>query len=269
MSGLRTWIGLMALAALPAAGEDGAPPTGAPATKAAPRTQALNQAFRGTIVKLRGMKVTVFYDFEDPAQLDDFEEARPPRLLDGGRNNARIEEGRLVLEGSTSIRHKLEGVGRLHATFTLNVAKKHNVGAVVTEPILSDFYVVYNLFDQRFNRNGAMHIGACGLREDEGAEDPTSGMVNFRDIFSGNLQRKVEVGRDVEVEIAKDGFKEFFRVGRVKGKGSSKGKTKDMKSYKFGLFVHESRAAFDDLTITFELTKEFLEYENLRAEVSR
>ncbi|HEX5139109.1 MAG TPA: hypothetical protein VFY93_19225, partial [Planctomycetota bacterium] len=179
---------------------------------------ALDKAFHGRIVSIKKRCVTIAYDFEDPVQLEDFEEARPPRLLDAAGKPARIENGRLVLEGSTSIRHKMESAGGISATFKVRVTELKNVGAVVTEPVLSDFYVVYNLFDYRFNGNGAMHIAAVGLHEDEGAEDVSSGLVNFRDIFSGNLRKKVEVGHDVEVEVRKDGWKEFFRAGDVRGK---------------------------------------------------
>jgi len=251
-------LAVLAIAPRPATAGDSVVPA---------RTIALDKAFHGRILALKKRRVTILYDFEDPIQLEDFEEARPPRLLDATGKPARIEGGRLVLEGSTSLRHRMESAGGIEATFTVRVGEKKNVGAVITEPVLSDFYVVYNLFDYRFNMGGAMHIAACGLHEDEGAEDPSSGLVNFRDIFSGNLQKKVEVGRDVDVEVRKDGWKEFFRVGDVKGKGSSKGKTKEFRSCKFGLFVHGSSASFDDLVLTCELSDEYLNLENLRAEI--
>jgi hypothetical protein len=260
MGSMRPLVILVALFALPVHAQE------APGKKSSTR-RALNHVFKGEIVSIKGRRVTIRYDFEDAAQLNDFEEARPPRLLDASRNRVRIERGRLVLEGSTGIRHKLESAGRIRAEFTVRVDKKRNVGAVITEPILSDFYVVYNLFDYRFNRNGYMHIGACGLHEDEGAEDLSTGLVNFRDIFARDVRRKVDVDKPVEVEVSKDGWKEFFRVGKVKGKGSSKGKTKEMKACKFGFFVHGSKASFDDLVLTCELSKEYLEYENLRLAV--
>lgn len=53
----------------------------------------------------------------------------------------------------------------------------------------------------------------------------------------------------------------------MKSRGSSKGKTKEMRAMKVGLFVHGSSASFDDLTITCELSDEYLDLENLRAEV--
>ncbi len=228
---------------------------------------ALDRAFRGRIVSIRKRRVTIAYDFEDAQQLKDFEEARPPRLLAATGKPARIEDGRLVLEGSASIRHRMESAGGIAATFQVRAGELKNVGAVVTEPVLSDFYIVYNLFDYRFNMRGAMHIAAVGLREDEGAEDASSGLVNFRDIFSGSLRKTVQVGRDVAVEVRKEGWKEFFRAGDVKGKGSSKGKTKEMAACKFGFFVHESSASFDDLVLTCDLSDEYLDLEGLRAEI--
>jgi hypothetical protein len=227
--------------------------------------RALNKAFHGRVVKIKKKQVTLYYDFEDPIQLEDFEEARPPRLLDASQNRVRIQGGRLVLEGSTAIRHKMEGSGEFRARVYVRVGQQRNVGTVFTEPILSDFYVVLNLFDERFYGNGNMLLAACGLHEDEGADVDMS-LVNWRDIFGSNLKKKVKVGQDAEIEVYKDGWKEYARVDDVEGRGSSKGKCKQMEAYQFGLWVHESRATFDDLTI--ELTDEFLHLNDLKAEVA-
>lgn len=253
---------VLSLLACPSGADDAKSRAPAPSAR-----RPINRAFRGRVVELKKRTLTLFYDFEDARQLEDFEEARPPRLLDASRNVARVEGGRLVLEGSTSIRHRIESAGKVRARFTLNFRERNSVGAVVTEPTLGDFYLVYNLFDRLFNRNGAMHIGACGLREDEGAEDHSSGLVNFRDVFGRDLKETVAAGRDTPVEVSKEGWDEFFRVGEVKGRGSSRGKTREMKTLLFGLFVHRCSATFDDLTITFELSDAYLEYENLEARV--
>ncbi len=265
MNGIRLLIATLVLAPLVLGkGSEATPGKGAP-----PKVkQALNKAFKGKIVKIKKKRVTIYYDFEDPDQLLDFEDARPPRLLDATQNKAFIQGGRLVLEGSTSIRHKLEGTEELRAKFYVRVGQQHNVGTVFTESVLSDFYIVLNLFDQRFYKNGNMLLAGCGLHEDEGAQDLSSGKVNWRDIFSSNLKKKVKVGQPVEVEVAKHGHKEYARVADVEGKGSSKGKTKPMKAYKFGLWVHGSRATFDDLTITFQLTDEFLDFHDLKAAIA-
>ena len=259
-------LAALALAAVLAPAEEGG--TESDPSKAPPKAkQALNKVFRGRIVKIKKRKVTIYYDFEEPEQLLDFEDARPPRLLDASQNRASIEGGRLVLEGSTAIRHKMEGSGELRAHFYLRPSQQRNMGTYFTEPVMSDFFVVLNLFDDRFYKDGALLLAACGLHEDEGADDLSTGLVNWRDIFKGNAKKIAAVGQDVEVEVAKEGWTESCRVGDLEGKGSSKGKMAEMKSYHFGLWVHGSRATVDDLTLTVELTDEFLDLNDLKAEI--
>jgi len=265
MAGFRNLLPVLLLAGLAAGGDGG---TTAEPKKEPPRAkQALNKVFRGRILKIKKNTVTIYYDFEDQDQLKDFEDARPPRLLDAGQNKVGIEGGRLVLDGSSAIRHRMEGQGKLKAHFYLRVGKQWNVGTVFTEPVLSDFYVVLNLFDGRFYGNSGLILAACGLHEDEGADDISSGLVNWRDIFKSDVRKKAPVGEDVEVEVWKDGWTEFCRVADVEGKGSSKGKCKQMDTYQVGFWVHNSRATIDDLTIVVQLTDEFLDLNNLRADI--
>jgi hypothetical protein len=265
MAGIRILLPLLLLGPLLRAGEEGS--VTEPPKEPTKAKQALNKVFRGRILKIKKNQVTIYYDFEDPEQLKDFEDARPPRLLDASQNRVSIEGGRLVLDGSSSIRHRMEGQGRLRAHFYVRVGKQWNVGTVFTEPVLSDFYVVCNLFDGKFYMNSGLILAACGLHEDEGADDISSGLVNWRDIFKSDVKKKAPVGEDTEMEVYKDGWSEYCRVADVEGKGSSKGKCKEMWTYQFGFFVHQSRATFDDLTLVLELTDEFLDLNNLRAEL--
>jgi hypothetical protein len=263
MAGIRI-LPLLLLCPLLAAGEEGAVTESKEPPKA---KKALNKVFRGRIMKIKRNQVTIYYDFEDPEQLKDFEDARPPRLLDASQNKVSIEGGRLVLQGSSSIRHKMEGRGRLRAHFWVRVGKQWNVGTVFTEPVLSDFYVVCNLFDGKFYGDEGLILAACGLHEDEGAQDIKTGLVNWRDIIRTDVKKKAPVGEDVEMEVSKEGWSEYCRVADFEGKGSSKGKCKDMATYQFGFFVHQSRATFDDLTLVIELTDEFLDLNSLRADI--
>ncbi|MGH7163749.1 MAG: hypothetical protein ACREID_09715 [Planctomycetota bacterium] len=264
MRGYRA-LAFCLLAAAAAGGDDttttAEPPVPPPGVK-----KALNRAFRGRVTKIKKKRVTLYYDFEDPAQLEDFEAARPPRLLDASQNQVRVEGGRLVLEGSSAVRHRMEGTGELRARFYARLSEKRNFGTVFTEPVLSDFYVVLNLFDHRFYEDGGLLLASCGLHEDEGADVDMS-LVNWRDIFKSNVDGKVKIGQDVEIESAKNGWEESCRVADVEGKGSSKGKCKEMRTYQFGLWVHQSRATVDDLTVSLELTDEFLHLNDLKAEL--
>jgi hypothetical protein len=263
MRGISLFVAF-ALAAFASAGDETS--TEAAVVQPPPVKRALNKVFRGRVVRIKKKKVTLYYDFENPEQLQDFEEARPPRLLDATQNRVSIQGGRLVLEGSSAIRHKLEGVNEIRARFSARLGQKRNVGTVFTEPLLSDFYVVLNLFDERFYEDGGMILAACGLHEDEGADTDMS-MVNWRDIFKSNVDNKVKVGQDVEIEVAKDGFEEYCRVADVEGKGSSRGKCREMKICHFGLWVHQSRATFDDLTLVVEPSEKFLDLNDLKAEI--
>ncbi|MFI5403168.1 MAG: hypothetical protein ACHQ1G_09540, partial [Planctomycetota bacterium] len=55
---------------------------------------------KGEIVAVKGRLITLRYDFEDPAQLEDFEAAEPPRLERAAAGAVRVEKGQLVLEGA-------------------------------------------------------------------------------------------------------------------------------------------------------------------------
>ncbi|MEM8886210.1 MAG: hypothetical protein AAGD14_19275 [Planctomycetota bacterium] len=228
--------------------------------------KAFNKVFEGKVIRIKKKTVTLYYDFEDEAQLKDFEDLRPPRLLQLGEPRFFIRSGRLFLEGSTSIRHKMEGTEKLHAHFYLRPGLQKNVGTIFTEPVISDFFTVLNLFDKRFYGNGGLLLAACGLHEDEGADVDMS-LVNWRDIARSDVRKQAKIGQDVEVEVYKEGWTEFCRVGKFKSKGSSKGKGKQMDAYQFGLWVDESHMSIDDLTITLTMTDEFLELNDLKAEV--
>ena len=200
MNEVRTLLSLLLVAVLPVQAQESGAGSGGPSAR-----RALNVAFKGRIVRIEKRRVTILYDFEDPAQLDDFEAARPPGFLDGSQNRAKIEDGRLVLEGSTAIRHKMEGKGMLKAHFYAIINRRRNCGTYFTEPILSDFFIVLNFFDERFYKNGAMFLCACGLHEDEGADTDMT-LVNWRDIFASNLRKKVKTGKEFEVERNKNGL---------------------------------------------------------------
>jgi hypothetical protein len=93
-------------------------------------------------------------------------------------------------------------------------------------------------------------------------------MVTYPDICHGR-EKHQEPGREYDDEAQQNRWEEFFRVDKTKGKGSSKGKTADLHAYKFGFFVHGCEAKFDDLTLTVELSDEYLEFERLRPEIAK
>jgi len=263
--GLLTAIFVMFVLTLPAAHAEGETKE-TKKQKTDKAKKALNKVFKGRVIKIKKKTVTLYYDFEDEDQLKDFEDIRPPRLLDLGTPSFAVRGGRLFIDGSTSIRHRMEGEGKLWAHFYAKVGVQKNLGTVFTEPVSSDFYTVLNLFDHKFNGGGGLLVCSCGLHEDEGADTDMS-LVNFRDIIKGDVRKAAKVGQDVEIEVYKDGWTEFARVGKFQGKGSSRGKGKNMKAYQFGFWCDHSSMSIDDLTITLTLTDEFLDLNDLKAEI--
>ncbi len=229
----------------------------------------IDRFFNGTVKKLdkKKKRIVLFYDFEDPKQLLDFEEVRPPRLLNVVSNDVGIRKGRLVLRGSSGIRHKIEGTARYRAHFWVKIGRRRNIGTHFTEPLLSENYILFNLFDYRIYKGGLLHLCAIGLHEDGGADVDRS-LVNHRDLFISPRLKKVRVGDELEVEVTKDGRHEFVRVNEVKGRSSSKGKMRSLKAYQFGFFVHESEASFDNLTLDLEVTDTFLRMNDVLLELA-
>ncbi|MHC4579526.1 MAG: hypothetical protein ACYTED_19225 [Planctomycetota bacterium] len=231
-----------------------------------PRTP-INRYFHGKIVEIKRGRVTFRYDFEDPAQLKDFEEARPPHLLDAGPNVARIVRGRLRLERSSSLRHRMEGQGRLEARFVVNAARKGCVGTVFTEPVLSSTYTVTTIWDHRFYKTGAFRIFALGLREEDAVR---IGGLNFRDVAKADprvIAKQIQPGQDCEMEVAKETWHEWARVGEVHRQGDLKGKLPEMPHYQFGFWVHGTDAEFDDLVLTIEPPQEYLDLYELELSI--
>ena len=80
MARIRILLPLLLLLVPPVAAEEGG--TVAEPPKEPPRAkQALNRVFRGRILKIKKNQVSIYYDFEDPDQLKDFEDA-PERWID-------------------------------------------------------------------------------------------------------------------------------------------------------------------------------------------
>src|SRR5581483_3978401 len=117
---------------------DGAPPAPKPAqppaTSPAPPASGLvpvEQFFKGKIQKLDGRAIEILYDFETPAQLDDFESTIPFRAIK--TVTKAIEGGGLRVTGTGSLRHKAVFDKTVGATATLTPIKNHDFGFAVTE----------------------------------------------------------------------------------------------------------------------------------------
>src|SRR5207249_3916965 len=91
----------------------------------------------------------IAYDFESPAQLDDFELSIPFRAI---RTVARtLENGQLRVTGTGSVRHRALFDKSVGASATLIPVKNHDFGFAVTEEQESEVFTLYCLHDHYFS----------------------------------------------------------------------------------------------------------------------
>ena len=70
-----------------------------------PGTVSVTEFFKGKVVKLtKKGEIEIHYDFEDAAQLGDFEESLPYRAIRSATQT--LERGQLRMKGTGSFRHK-------------------------------------------------------------------------------------------------------------------------------------------------------------------
>ena len=238
---MRTGLALFLAAALSWAGDDAAPER--------PRIP-INKFFHGKVLRVKKGRVTLHYDFEKEEQLKDFEEWRPAHLLDGKRNAARIVAGRLKLARSSGLRHRMEGQGRIEARFIVSAKKAGSVGTILSEPLPSGTYVLTNIWDHRFHKNGQFSMLAMGL-PGEGAG--TIKGISFRELANVHARvvtPQIQPMQDCEMEFGRDGARVWTRLGIVHRQGDLKGNMRAMPRHHFGFWVHENDAVFDELVLT-------------------
>jgi len=211
--------------------------------------EAVQDAFHGKIVKLRGNRIVLFYDFSHEDQLKDFEVRGPKGLLQAPQPLVRIDQGRLVLERTTALTFRRASRGRLRARFTLSVHARHNLGAFFSGPREDGPFLLITLFDHRFREEHGLLMSAC---EAGSGTEP----LRWRELCNakpGALSLRFARENAVDVELSKDGHKEFCRIGSLYRVRTSEQRLQDMDTYRFGLWVEDSALSIDDLTLTLEL----------------
>jgi hypothetical protein len=169
---------------------------------------------RGEIVAVRGKTVTLRYDFADPAQLHDFEPAEPPRLPGATAGSARVEGGRLILEGAAAVRYRLPAQGLLRVRMQLRLENGGDGGAMIegsTAPLLLD------LTDRRFYKDGGLLLSWL-----DGYSK--SGFPNVRDVARAAreaIELHLPPEGNADVDLLADRGTVFVRVGSLYREGAA------------------------------------------------
>jgi len=215
---------------------------GAEEEEEAPR-KPLNYFLRGTVLRVQRGRVTLHYDFEDPRQLEDFEDVRPDGLFLKDPEKARIHKGRVRFERFGALRHKLESTGRIDARFTIKTWEKGCVGSALLGP---NRYALTTVWDSRFAEDSALRILAPGHK--------TIALANR---FA--LRVQLQPNRDGDMAVGQEGTRAWARVGSL----HREGETTELPVFQFGLWAHGTVVDIDDLVLTLTPTQAFLDLHHL------
>jgi hypothetical protein len=208
----------------------------------APR-KPLNYFLRGTVLRVQRGRVTLHYDFDDPRQMEDFEDIRPDGLFLKDPERAGIKKGCLRFERLGALRHKLESTGRIDARFTLKTWEEGSVGSGLFG---ADRYTLTTVWDTRFAEDNGLRVLAPGL-------------ATIADANRFALRVQLQPNRDGEMAVGQEGKRAWVRVGSL----HRQGETEELSAFHFGLWAHGTVVDIDDLVLTVAPTQAFLDRHHL------
>jgi len=222
-----------------------------------PGTVSVTDFFKGTVVKLtKKGEIEIRYDFEDAAQLGDFEPALPYRAI---RNAVQtIERGQLRLKGTGSFRHKAVFGKRVESKATFTPLKPKNFGFAVTEERESEVFTLYCVQDRYFS------LG-------DGVTTPQNMIIKFipRDPkvnrdgdqdwrYCGSRGPKPEIKRGVPVDLRIAREDNESRMWLLDWKSGGKEWDRDLTSQMVAVFTHDSDVRIDNWVVSGVLSPHFV-----------
>jgi hypothetical protein len=229
-----------------------APPAAPPSVKV-----PVEKAFKGRILKLEGREIEILYDFQDAAQLDDFELSIPFRAI---RTVARaIENGQVRVTGTGSLRHKALFDKTAGATATLTPVKNKDFGLAVTEDRESEVFTLYCLYDRYFSAGDNVHIPQNMIikfipRDPKVNKD---GIQDWRYCGSRGQKPVIERGRAYKVEVERGDNQSRFVIDDWEAKGKEAGR--DLTSQAVALYAYDGDFKADDLVVRGSLEAGWVE----------
>lgn len=222
---------------------DGQAPPAAPPTSKVP----VEKAFKGRIQKLEGREIEIVYDFQDAAQLDDFELSIPFRAI---KTVARtIENGQLRITGTGSLRHKALFDKTAGATATLTPVKNRDFGLAVTEDRESEVFTLYCLYDRYFSAGDNVHVPQNMIIKFIPRDPKTSkeGIQDWRYCGSRGQKPVIERNHPYKVEIERGDNQSRFVIDDWEAKGKEAGR--DLTSQAVALYGYDADFKADDVVV--------------------
>jgi hypothetical protein len=213
----------------------------------------------GRVVSFRGRRITLDYDWSDPACLADFVEANP--FLQAPSGGFEVSRGKLEARGVGALVHK----GVFEADITVEAVVESetpwDIGVLLVQPGLTDRFLLFALSDRYFSRKDRQEpnqhmitvVGAEVTDGDEGS--------NFR-YLTRTREPALEKGGPLEIAVAKSGDRNRFRfAGATLLAADRHGRFPAVRP---ALYVLQSSMTVRSLSISGMLRESFLREKRIR-----
>lgn len=187
-----------------------------PAPAEGPVAVSAKEFFRGRLLSLEGRRITLQYDFSDPAQAGDWMPTYP-FLRPSTSGGWRVEAGALRGDGNAGWRHRAVFDGELKLEATLSSEDARNFGAMVLDedrPVFDLFSLADTQFAMLDRKPPLMHMVTTFLPPGQGP----GGSTEWRYVETGYEPR---IGaKPLDITVRKKGAANEFRfagTGRLAG----------------------------------------------------
>jgi hypothetical protein len=225
------------------------------------RTLRLDEKFKGKVSLSKRGIVTIFYDFKDPAQFEDWVRFKPFRVH-GELDVAEVEGGRIHLKGVGALRHTATFRDEVSLECDLTPTWTKDLGMVVAENAESNQFVLYclnDLYFQSFDGAGQPSHMICrfGIRD---STVTSNDMSAFRYVARGK-KPEIQTFRPIRLVASKSGKSDQFDIDGTTYKGKEPGR--EISELWIGLYVVKSGLKAANVKLRGRLSPEWLRRENV------
>jgi hypothetical protein len=259
---MRNLFILVLCLVLPAAGG----PTAAAQepVKDAGRKPLLDELLKGRVLRLDGDALEIRYDFSDPAQLADWIDYRPFRVM--GEWEFRIEGDALKLKGAGALHHRATFLKEVEIEYDLIPWSDRDLGTVISEDAEGEQFVLYSVNDIYFQKFDGVRVPQhmitrfgvldSSIKADEHA---------FRYVARG-ADPKIRTHQKIRIRAGKKGQEDYFFIGDREYKGVEPGRP--ITQLHVGVYTVKSSALFDDVIVRGKLSPVWVEREKVELALS-
>ncbi len=250
--------GSAALSGDPAAAAPQDPPAPPPAQPLVP----LQTFFKGKVKSLKDRKIELVYDFENAAQLEDFDASCPFRAIRTVKYA--LKNGRAQIEGTGSMRHKAVFEDDVSMDSAMSPRKPRDFGYSVSEHHPSEMFTLYCCYDRYFGLGDNVHVPQNMVIRfiERGAEVQGEGMQDWRYCGSRGQNPEIRVGQTYKVSMGRIGMKSRMQIDDdFKSEGKEAGRV--LSGLRLSIYTYDSNVEVDDLVVKGVLDKDFIEKNRL------